>query len=44
MELAIKNLKNIIISNFEVIKSFKINNLNLNYLYLILKSSKKSYK
>ena len=36
-----KNLKNIIISNFEVIKSFKINNLNLNYLYLILKIFKK---
>lgn len=36
-----KNLKNIIISNIEVIKSFKLNNLKINYLYLILKILKK---
>ncbi|MDC0896163.1 glycosyltransferase family 2 protein [Candidatus Pelagibacter sp.] len=37
-----KNLKNIIISNIEVIKSFKLNNIKINYLYLILKILKKA--
>jgi len=36
-----KNLKNILISNNEVVKSFKLNNLKINYLYLILKIFKK---
>ena len=36
-----KNLKNIIISNLEVIKSFKLNNLKVNYLHLILKIFRK---
>ena len=36
-----KNFKNIIKSNFEVIKSFKMNKLKINYFYLILKIIKK---
>tara|TARA_B100001989_G_C24547543_1_gene471970 strand:- start:2224 stop:2982 length:759 start_codon:yes stop_codon:yes gene_type:complete len=36
-----KNINNIIKSNYEVIKSFKINNLKINYLYLIMKIIKK---
>jgi len=36
-----KNLKNILISNIEVIKSFKLNHLKINYIYLILKILKK---
>ena len=36
-----KNLKNILISNIEVIKSFKLNNLKINYIYLFIKILKK---
>lgn len=36
-----KNLKNILMSNIEVIKSFKLNNLKINYVYLVLKIFKK---
>lgn len=36
-----KNVINIIKSNYEVIKSFKMNDLKINYLYLIMKVIKK---
>ena len=32
-----KNLRNIIKSNYEVIKSFRMNNLKINYFHLIMK-------
>ncbi len=36
-----KNLRNIIKSNYEVIKSFRMNNLKINYFHLIMKIIKK---
>ncbi len=39
--ISTKNLKNMIISNYEVIKSFQLNNLKINYFFLILKILRK---
>jgi glycosyltransferase involved in cell wall biosynthesis len=39
-----KNLKNIIFSNYEVYKSFKINKISLNPMYIIIKLIKKIFQ
>ena len=39
-----KSLKNIIISNYQVYKSFKINNLEINWIYILLKMLRKMIK
>ena len=39
-----KNLKNIIYSNIEVVKSFKLNNLKISYFRLVLKIFRKAFQ
>ena len=39
-----KNLKNIIYSNLEVVKSFKLNNLKISYFRLVLKIFRKAFQ